>query len=140
MPTFDNAGFSYNEIPKKHYTYDAPRKYGQEELKEEFKQTNIRDLVDKAPSGQAIYDKCMEIATMLLKKNIAYGNSALEPIRVFSTASTSEQLLVRIDDKLNRIKNGVEYQDEDAIDDLIGYLILLKVQYAKESEMPHKEA
>jgi hypothetical protein len=27
----------------------------------------------------------------------------------------------------------VEYQDEDAIDDLIGYLILLKVQYAKEN-------
>jgi hemerythrin-like domain-containing protein len=70
---------------------------------------------------------------MLLKKNIAYGNSALKPIRVFSTASTSEQLLVRIDDKLNRLKNGVEYQDEDAIDDLIGYLILLKVQYAKEN-------
>ena len=67
----------------------------------------------------------------LLKKNIACNNSALEPIRVFSTASTSEQLLVRIDDKLNRLKNGVEYQDEDAIDDLIGYLILLKVQYIK---------
>lgn len=134
MPTLDNTGFPYNEIPKKHYTYDAPRKYGQEELKEELEQTNIRDLVDKAPSGQAIYDKCMEIATMLLKKNIAYGNSALKPIRVFSTASTSEQLLVRIDDKLNRIKNGMAVSpDEDAIDDLIGYLILLKVQYAKEN-------
>lgn len=127
MPTFDNAGFPYNEIPKKHYTYDAPRKYGQEELKEEFQQTNIRDLVDKAPSGQAIYDKCMEIATMLLKKNIAYGNSALDPIRVFSRASTTEQLLVRIDDKLNRLKNGSEYPDEDTVVDLIGYLVLLKV-------------
>lgn len=120
--------------------YPPLREYGPEELKDELKQAKIRDLVDGAPSGQAIYDKCMEITTMLLKKNIAYGNSALEPIRVFSTASTSEQLLVRIDDKLNRLKNGVEYQDEDAIDDLIGYLILLKVQYAKESEIPHKEA
>lgn len=120
--------------------YPPLREYGPEELKGELSQAKIRDLVDRAPSGQAIYDKCREIAIMLLEKNIAYGNSALEPIRVFSTASTSEQLLVRIDDKLNRLKNGVEYQDEDAIDDLIGYLILLKVQYAKESEIPHKEA
>lgn len=120
--------------------YPPLREYGPEELKGELSQAKIRDLVDRALSGQAIYDKCREIAIMLLEKNIAYGNSALEPIRVFSTASTSEQLLVRIDDKLNRLKNGVEYQDEDAIDDLIGYLILLKVQYAKESEIPHKEA
>ena len=40
-----------------------------------------------------------------------------------------EQLLVRIDDKLNRIKQGNDSleNDEDVITDLIGYLVLLKV-------------
>ena len=72
---------------------------------------------------------CDDIRDLLLRKNQAYGNSALEPIRVFSKASSCEQILVRIDDKLNRIKQGANIlsEDEDVLQDLIGYLILLKV-------------
>ena len=47
---------------------------------------------------------CDDIRDLLLEKNLSYGNSALEPLRVFSKAPTNEQILVRIDDKLNRIK------------------------------------
>ena len=69
-----------------------------------------------------------EIATMLISKNQKYGNSALEPLGVFSQLSAKEGLLVRIDDKLKRIKNGsLEKDDEDVVNDLIGYLILLKM-------------
>jgi hypothetical protein len=64
---------------------------------------------------------------LLLRKNKAYGNSALDPLRIFSQASADEQLKVRIDDKISRIKNQVGHDDEDAIADLIGYLILYKV-------------
>jgi len=71
---------------------------------------------------------CDEICELLIQKNNKYGNSALEPVRVFSKASTTEQLLVRIDDKLSRIKTtGLEAPDEDTLNDLIGYLILLKI-------------
>ena len=72
---------------------------------------------------------CDDIRDLLLKKNQAYGNSALEPIRVFSKANSCEQILVSIDDKLNRIKQGANIlsEDEDVLQDLIGYLILLKV-------------
>jgi hypothetical protein len=71
---------------------------------------------------------CDEICEMLILKNNKYGNSALEPTRIFSKASTTEQLLVRIDDKLSRIKTtGMEAPDEDTLNDLIGYLILLKI-------------
>ncbi len=71
---------------------------------------------------------CDDIRDLLLRKNQAYGNSALEPIRVFSKANSCEQILVRIDDKLNRIKQGANFlDDEDVLQDLIGYLILLKV-------------
>ena len=68
------------------------------------------------------------IALMLIEKNEKYGNSALEPIRIFSKASAEEQILVRIDDKLSRIKNASELEDEDVISDLIGYLVLLKLK------------
>jgi hypothetical protein len=83
-------------------------------------------------AGREIYDSCHEIAHMLIKKNIAYGNSALEPIRVFSRADAREQLHVRIDDKLSRIMRGTTYVGDNDIDDLIGYLVLLKIAKAKE--------
>jgi hypothetical protein len=69
-----------------------------------------------------------DIQDLLIAKNQKYGNSALEPLGVFSQLSAKEGLLVRIDDKLKRIKNGsLEKDDEDVINDLIGYLVLLKI-------------
>jgi hypothetical protein len=69
-----------------------------------------------------------DIRDLLIAKNAKYGNSALEPLGVFSQLSVKEGLLIRIDDKLKRIKNGsLEKDDEDVVNDLIGYLILLKI-------------
>lgn len=68
-----------------------------------------------------------KIGEMLIDKNRKYGNSALEPLRVFSKASSKEQILVRLDDKLSRLKNQQIDEDEDVINDLIGYLFLLKL-------------
>ena len=64
------------------------------------------------------------IREMLLEKNRKYGNSALEPIRVFSKADSLEQIAVRMDDKLSRIKSAQEDDLEDAKLDLVGYLVL----------------
>ena len=41
---------------------------------------------------------CDDIKELLIHKNRKYGDSALNPCRVFSKASATEQLLVRIDD------------------------------------------
>ena len=69
-----------------------------------------------------------EIKNLLIAKNQKYGNSALEPLGVFSQLSPEQALFVRIDDKLKRIKNGsLEKDDEDVVNDLIGYLVLLKI-------------
>ena len=79
---------------------------------------------------------CEDVKELLLYKNKNYGNSALEPLRVFSKSSAVEQLLVRIDDKLNRIKKGAGLlnKDEDVIMDLIGYLVLLKIGLKEEKK------
>jgi hypothetical protein len=75
----------------------------------------------------------LEIRELLITKNLKYGNSALEPLGVFSKLSAKDGLLVRIDDKLKRIKNGsLEKDDEDVINDLVGYLVLLKIQTQEE--------
>ena len=72
---------------------------------------------------------CDEVKELLCQKNEKYGDSALSPCRVFSKASAVEQLLVRIDDKINRIQKGAGLlaNDEDVVMDLIGYLVLLKI-------------
>ncbi len=67
-----------------------------------------------------------EIGRMLKAKNQAYGNSALDPIRCFSKADASEQIRVRIDDKLSRLMRGKD-AGEDTVKDLIGYLVLLRI-------------
>ena len=74
----------------------------------------------------------LDIEKMLIEKNRAYGDSALEPVRIFSKAQTIEQLYVRIDDKLSRVEGGHEYPGDDTIKDLIGYLVLLLI--AKERD------
>ena len=72
---------------------------------------------------------CDKVKDLLLEKNLKYGDSALSPLRVLSKSSPVEQILVRIDDKLNRIKqgSGLLETDEDVVLDLIGYFVLLKV-------------
>lgn len=76
-----------------------------------------------------IEQTCDSIKQLLLDKNAKYGNSASNPVRIFSKANSQEQLLVRIDDKLSRIARGagMDGTDEDTLNDLIGYLILLKI-------------
>ena len=88
----------------------------------------IKDLILQAPAGQEIFDQGMSIIIMLLEKNISYGNSALSPLSIFSNNNAGEQLDVRIDDKLNRIKNAQGFAGDNDIDDLIGYLVLLWIQ------------
>lgn len=76
---------------------------------------------------KAILDECNRLANLLIEKNRAYGNSALDPVRVFSNSDNIEQLNVRIDDKLSRRMRGGEYKGDNDLDDLIGYLVLLSI-------------
>lgn len=77
-------------------------------------------------TAQEISRVCDEIKAMLLAKNAAYGDSALDPVRCFSKADPVEQIRVRIDDKLSRLMRGAA-AGEDVVLDLIGYLVLLRI-------------
>jgi hypothetical protein len=84
---------------------------------------------------EEVYQVLSEITEMLIAKNQKYGNSAIEPLGIFSDLSPQEGLKVRIDDKLKRIKNGsLKNDDEDVINDLIGYLVILKILQKEEKQ------
>ena len=89
---------------------------------EQLFEADVRNYLDK-------------IANMLILKNKQYGDSALNPIRIFSKANTNEQLLVRLDDKLSRIVRGdVSLENEEVLDDIMGYLTLIGVNKKREAE------
>ena len=76
-----------------------------------------------------------QLQDLLEEKNKAYGDSALNPIRLFSKAGAAKSLCVRIDEKLGRIKNrGVNEDTEDTLMDLMGYLVLLKIAIDREKK------
>lgn len=79
---------------------------------------------------------CDRVKDLLLQKNAKYGDSALDPVRIMSKAHNVEQICVRIDDKLSRIKSGAGLlaTDEDVVLDLIGYFVLLKVALDRDSK------
>ena len=75
-----------------------------------------------------ILEVSTEVTNLLLEKNDAYGDSALYPVGIFSRGNAVDSLCARIDDKLMRIKSrGITDATEDTVQDLIGYLIILKI-------------
>ena len=71
------------------------------------------------------------LENFLDEKNKRYGNSALEPLEIFTKHLDDEEtnipaanIYVRVDDKLKRIKNASFVKKNDVVD-LIGYLVLL---------------
>lgn len=76
-----------------------------------------------------------DIRSLLIEKNRKYGDAALCPVRMMSKSSPSEQIKVRIDDKLSRIANQQTDEDEDVAQDLAGYLVLLFISKLRESRL-----
>jgi len=62
----------------------------------------------------------------LLEKNKRYGDSASNPVNVFSKESTQNQICNRIDDKLSRIRNSKDLRKND-VSDVFGYVALLMI-------------
>ena len=78
--------------------------------------------------------KCKQVADLLIQKNEAYGDSALNPAGIFSKLKASEALKIRLDDKLKRIQNvGVSDETEDTLMDCAGYMVLLMIAIDNES-------
>lgn len=99
----------------------------------------VAQLLQRQSFADRLDDQLALIRRMLIDKNRAYGNSALDPVRIFSSASPSEQIDVRLDDKLSRLKRG-HAAGEDVELDLLGYLLLRRIAHALEAEAGQAEA
>jgi|TARA_R110000764_G_scaffold56593_3_gene123274 hypothetical protein len=96
------------------------------EIEKQFDELIVKLEGEDTYSQYKITEVVSQLQELLITKNKAYGNSALEPINIFSKNNAVDSLCARIDDKLSRIKNkGLSDETEDTLFDLAGYLILL---------------
>lgn len=78
--------------------------------------------------------KFIDLADMVLAKNRKYQGAALNAVPTFAPHLTpGDKILVRMDDKLSRIRAGAGDEDEDPYADLVGYLVLMLVGREREA-------
>ena len=88
------------------------------------------DFVSAASELETFIDS---LHKFLYTKNKRYGNSVLEPISIFSKHTNNNQdqalnnILIRLDDKLSRIRNSDKLREND-VADLLGYLVFLGIK------------
>lgn len=95
----------------------------------------IKVDTDKESQLSRSQEKIAEIVDatkdLLLYKNKMYGDSALNPVGIFTkhlktVPENTASILVRLDDKLGRVRNADTLRTND-VSDIIGYCTLLLV-------------
>lgn len=72
---------------------------------------------------------------LLLYKNQKYGDSALKPKNVFYKGDATNSILIRLDDKIGRIKSNTEEKPRiNDVADIIGYCTLLLISMGVSAE------
>lgn len=65
---------------------------------------------------------------LLLYKNMKYGDSALNPKKIFYKGDSMNSILIRLDDKLGRVISNMEDKPRvNDVADIIGYSALLLI-------------
>lgn len=65
---------------------------------------------------------------LLLYKNQKYGDSAINPKKIFYKGDSTNSILIRLDDKLGRVMSNTEEKPRvNDVCDIIGYCTLLLI-------------
>ena len=92
---------------------------------------NMKDFeceLKLSESQERISTVLNKMKEVLLYKNQKYGDSALHPNNVFFKGDSTNSILIRLDDKIGRIRNNTEEKPRiNDVADIIGYCTLLLV-------------
>lgn len=75
--------------------------------------------------NQRVVEILRSVTTMLSEKNSTYGDSLTNPDRIVSRADRLASIRVRMDDKIRRMRARELGDDENPMEDLLGFLIVL---------------
>ena len=99
------------------------------------------DLMSKSPWGdlpptqQKIHEILGAMTDLLLYKNQKYGDSAINPKKIFYKGDSTNSILIRLDDKIGRIMSNTEEKPRvNDVADIIGYCTLLLISMGVTAE------
>ena len=82
----------------------------------------------ETPTQQKIKDILSGMTDLLLYKNKKYGDSAINPKKIFYKGDSTNSILIRLDDKIGRVMSNTEEKPRvNDVADIIGYCTLLLV-------------
>ena len=102
---------------------------------------SLADLMSKSPWGdlpptqQKIHEILGAMIDLLLYKNQKYGDSAINPKKIFYKGDSTNSILIRLDDKIGRVMSNTEEKPRvNDVCDIIGYCTLLLISMGVTAE------
>ena len=90
---------------------------------------------EDTPTQQKIKDILSGMTDLLLYKNKKYGDSAINPKKIFYKGDSTNSILIRLDDKIGRVMSNTEEKPRvNDVADIIGYCTLLLVSMGTTSK------
>jgi hypothetical protein len=90
---------------------------------------------DLPPTQQKIHELMGAMKDLLLYKNQKYGDSAINPKKIFYKGDSTNSILIRLDDKIGRVMSNTEEKPRiNDVCDIIGYCTLLLISMGVTAE------
>lgn len=103
--------------------------------------TLLADQLSKSPwsdlpdTQRKIHEILGAMTDLLLYKNQKYGDSAINPKKIFYKGNSTNSILIRLDDKIGRVMSNTEENPRvNDVCDIIGYCTLLLISMGVTSE------
>ena len=95
----------------------------------------IKALARPTDTQQKIKNIMDAMKDLLLYKNQKYGDSAINPKKIFYKGDSTNSILIRLDDKLGRVMSNTEEKPRiNDVADIIGYCTLLLISIGVTAE------
>lgn len=101
-----------------------------------WESSNGIDWTEKATdTQQKLIDVLDGMKSLLLYKNRKYGDSAINPKKIFYKGDSTNSILIRLDDKIGRVMSNPDDKPRvNDVADIIGYCTLLLVSMGVTAE------
>ena len=100
-----------------------------------YAQTMESPWGDLPPTQQKIHEIMGAMKDLLLYKNQKYGDSAINPKKIFYKGDSTNSILIRLDDKIGRVMSNTEEKPRvNDVCDIIGYCTLLLISMGVTAE------
>lgn len=125
----DNVNSAPTSTVKVEFEENTSVYKAQDEEGRKWESDNGIDWTEKISDTQRkLMDVLDGMKSLLLYKNRKYGDSAINPKKVFYKGDTTNSILIRLDDKIGRIMSNTDDRPRvNDVADIIGYCTLLLV-------------